>query len=122
MSAFQHLSALQIVPIWTGVIARRVEGRHVTFAVVELEPNSLVAEHRHPNEQVGIIVKGRLRFKVGAEVRDLREGDTYVIPGGVPHEALAGPDGAVAIDVFSPVRGDWSRFTPEAPRPALKWP
>lgn len=94
----------------------------MTFAVVELGPGTSVAEHQHPQEQMGIVVKGRLRFRVGSEVQDLREGDTYLIPGGVPHEASAGPDGAVAIDVFSPIRDDWRRFEPEPPRGGLMWP
>lgn len=121
MSAFCSVSDLAVVPIWQGVIARRVEGRGITFAVVDLEPNAAVAQHQHPNEQVGIILRGALRFTVGGEVRDLNPGDTYVIPGGVPHDAVAGPEGAVVIDVFSPPRHDWQRFTPEPPR-ASSWP
>ena len=121
MSAFRHVSDLDVLPIWPGVIARRVEGREMTFALVHLEPNASVDQHQHPNEQVGVIVSGSLRFTIGAEVRELRPGDTYVIPGGVPHEAVAGPDGTVVIDVFSPTRDDWSRFTPQAARPA-NWP
>ena len=121
MSAFRHVSELDVLPIWTGVVARRVEGREITFAVVDLEPNASVSQHQHPNEQVGVILKGSLRFTIGGETRDLRPGDTYVIPGGVPHDAVAGPEGTVVIDVFSPPRADWNRFAPQPAGPS-GWP
>ena len=121
MSVFRSVSELNVVPIWDGVAARVVEGREMTFAVVELAPNMAVQQHQHPNEQVGVILTGSLRFNIGDERRDLRAGDTYVIRAGVPHDAIAGPEGAVVIDVFAPIREDWRRFVPQPPRPP-RWP
>ena len=121
VSVFTSLADIPPLPIWTGVLARAVEGREVTFAIVELDPDSVVGQHQHPNEQLGIILKGSLRFNIGDESRDLRVGDTYVIPANIPHDAVAGPDGAVVIDVFAPVRADWRKFEPGAPQ-APKWP
>ena len=121
MSVFKALAEIAPLPIWHGVLARAVEGRDVTFAIVELDPESVVAQHQHPNEQLGIILTGALRFHIGAETRDLTPGDTYVIPANVPHDAVAGPAGAVVIDVFSPVRADWRQVKPGAPQ-TPKWP
>jgi quercetin dioxygenase-like cupin family protein len=121
MSAFKSLSDVAPLPIWPGVLARAVEGREMTFAVVELDAHAVVAEHRHPNEQIGIVLSGTLTFTIGGEAQDLRAGDTYVIPADVPHQAAAGPAGTVVIDVFAPTRGDWSRFHPVAPRTPV-WP
>jgi quercetin dioxygenase-like cupin family protein len=112
MSVFTSLADIPPLPIWTGVLARAVEGREVTFAIVELDPNAVVGQHQHPNEQLGIILKGSLRFNIGDESRDLCVGDTYVIPADVPHDAVAGPEGAVVVDVFAPVRADWRKFAP----------
>jgi quercetin dioxygenase-like cupin family protein len=121
MSAFTKLSELAPLAIWSGVLARAVEGAHITMAVVELSPDASVPEHHHANEQLGLVVQGSLVFTVGGERRDLVAGDTYTIPGGVPHDAVAGPGGAVAIDVFSPVRADWERFEP-GPLRRPSWP
>jgi quercetin dioxygenase-like cupin family protein len=33
--------------------------------------------------------------------------DGYVIPGGVEHSAYCGPDGALVLDIFRPVREDY---------------
>jgi quercetin dioxygenase-like cupin family protein len=121
MSVFAKLSDLGPLPIWNGVLSRAVQGAHITMAIVELEPNSVVPEHQHHNEQLGVVLKGTAIFTIGGERRELVSGDTYNIPGGVPHAVVTGPEGAVVIDVFSPVRADWSRFSPIAPqRP--HWP
>jgi quercetin dioxygenase-like cupin family protein len=93
----------------------------MTFAVVELDPDSVVAEHRHPNEQVGIVLSGTMRFTIGGETREIGAGMTYVIPANVPHEATAGPEGTVVIDVFAPRRADWRAFEALEQRP-LRWP
>ena len=39
----------------------------------------------------------------------------------VPHEATAGPEGAVVIDVFAPVREDWVALDEAEPREP-RWP
>ena len=104
MSAYQSLADLAPLPIWEGIVARVVEGREMTLAVVELEPGAVVAEHQHVNEQLGLVLRGTMHFVIGGERREIRDGDSYEIPSNVPHEATAGPQGAVVIDVFAPVR------------------
>src|SRR5687767_5430296 len=121
MSVFAKLSDLGPLPIWNGVLGRAVEGTNVMMAVLELEPNSVVPQHQHHNEQLGIVLKGTMIFTIGGERRELVPGDTYNIPGNVPHGVVTGPEGAVVVDIFSPVRADWSRFTPVAPQQPL-WP
>ena len=121
MTIFKPLAEIPPQEIWNGVVARVVEGDRLSFAVVELTPNSIVAEHQHPNEQIGIVLRGSMTFTIGGQARLIRAGDTYNIPGGVLHDAVTGPDGAVVVDVFSPVRADWNRFAKGAPKPPV-WP
>jgi quercetin dioxygenase-like cupin family protein len=121
MSAFEDLRDIAPIGIWQHVLARLVDGDQCSLAVVELEPGSVVAEHSHPNEQLGIVVSGAVTFRVGEEQRDLAPGGTWRIPSNVPHEVHAGPNGAVVVDVFAPPRTDWQaveRADPRAPR----WP
>jgi quercetin dioxygenase-like cupin family protein len=77
------------------------------MSVVELDPGAVVAEHSHENEQLGIVLRGTMDFRVGDERRELGLGGTWRIPANTPHEATAGPDGAVVIDVFAPPRDDF---------------
>ena len=93
----------------------------MTFAVVDLDPDATVAEHAHPNEQIGLVLRGSLVFTIGGERRELAPGDSYVIPGGVPHDAVAGPEGCSVVDVFSPLRADWERLERLEPS-APDWP
>jgi quercetin dioxygenase-like cupin family protein len=121
MTTFDELGALWPLPVWPGVIARTVEGKEMTLAVVELDPDAVVAEHHHPNEQLGIVLSGSMTFTIGGETREIVAGDTYVIPADVPHTATAGPEGSVVIDVFAPVRSDWKAFEPREPT-TPRWP
>jgi quercetin dioxygenase-like cupin family protein len=107
VSKLDHLAALEPFAIWDGVVARSVDGERVGLAVVELDPDTVVPEHRHDNEQLGMVLRGTVRFRVGEETRTLEPGGTWQIPPNVPHEVQVGPDGAVVIDVFAPVREDW---------------
>jgi len=121
VSAFADLDAMGLIDIWDGVIARTIDGDNCSFGVVELDPDSVVPEHRHPNEQLGIVVSGSVRFRVGDEERELGPGGTWRIPPDVPHEVTTGPDGAVVVDVFAPPRADWAALERVQPRSA-RWP
>jgi quercetin dioxygenase-like cupin family protein len=107
--------------IWDTVTARVVEGERLSLAMVELAPDALVPEHRHDNEQLGFVLDGEITFRVGDETRVLGPGGTWRILGDVPHEARAGADGAVVVDVFAPVREDWASLEPEPVAPP-RWP
>lgn len=121
MGNLRDLSEIERIAVWEGIRARRVEGEQVTLAVVELDPNAQVPEHTHPAEQNGMVIRGQMRFRVGDEERVLGPGGTWRILGGQPHSATAGPQGAVVIDVFSPIRTDWDGFEVLPPsRPS--WP
>jgi quercetin dioxygenase-like cupin family protein len=108
VGALGELADLDLRQIWDGAAARSVHGERLTLAVVELEPNSVVPEHSHDHEQLGIALRGSLTFRVADETRELRAGGTWRIPSNVPHEVRVGPEGAVVIDAFAPTRDDWS--------------
>jgi quercetin dioxygenase-like cupin family protein len=122
VGAFEDIKAVGPLRIWDDVIAREIHGQQTTLALVELEPSALVPEHRHVSEQLGLVIRGSVSFRIGDEDTELGPGGTWNIPSDVPHEVRAGPDGAVVIDVFSPTReSDWRGFEREAPRPPA-WP
>jgi quercetin dioxygenase-like cupin family protein len=120
-SAFADIGSVAPQRPWDGLLARTVHGERMSFTVVELAPGSVVPEHRHPHEQVGLLLGGSLTFVVSEESRELGPGGTWRIPGDVPHSVTTGPDGAVVVEVFSPVREDWHGFEYEEARPG-RWP
>ncbi len=119
--AFRPLRDLGPYTVATGVTARAVNGKRMTLAVVDLEPGAVVPEHHHENEQLGFILQGTMVFTIGGERRDLVAGDTYEIPSNVPHDAVAGPEGCTAVDVFAPLRADWEKLPRPDPFPP-DWP
>ena len=121
MSAYEKLDRIAPLPIWHGIAARLVSGERLTLAVVELDPGAVVAEHAHENEQLGLVLHGSMDFRIGDERREVGPGETWTIPSNTPHEAVAGPDGAVVVDVFAPPRDDWAALEPLAERPP-RWP
>jgi quercetin dioxygenase-like cupin family protein len=121
VSALDDLAGLELLAIWDGVNARTIEGERCAFAIVELDPGAVVPEHSHEHEQLGMVITGSVRFRVGDETRELGPGGTWQIEPNAPHEVHAGGDGAVVLDVFAPARDDWAsleRRHPETPR----WP
>jgi quercetin dioxygenase-like cupin family protein len=71
-----------------------------------LERGAEVPLHSHMNDQVGYVIYGQLEMTIGDETRICNPGDSYAIPGGVMHRAVAVID-TLAIDVFSPPRNDY---------------
>jgi quercetin dioxygenase-like cupin family protein len=122
MSNLKDLADFPFLAIWgEAVRARRVQGDRITLAIVELAPNAVVPEHRHDNEQLGICLQGSGTFTIDGETRDIRPGTTWCILGGLPHDLKVGPEGAVVIDVFTPIRDDWDdRATVDGATP--RWP
>jgi quercetin dioxygenase-like cupin family protein len=121
VSAFADISSLDLQRIWDGVHGRIVHADRITLGVLELDANSIVPEHSHEHEQLGMCLSGSLRFRVGDESRRLGPGEIWSIPSNVPHEVHVGADGAVVIDVFAPARDDWREAAAVEMR-APRWP
>jgi quercetin dioxygenase-like cupin family protein len=121
VTAFDDVRSIVPRRIWGRITARSVHGERLTLAVVELEPGAVAAEHSHEHEQLGIVLRGSLLFRVGDEERDLGPGQTWEIPSGTPHQATAGPDGATVLDVFAPPRSEWAQGETAEPGPG-RWP
>ena len=71
-----------------------------------LSEGAVVPRHSHMNDQVGYVISGELEMTVGDVTRRLKPGDSYAIPGGIEHGAVAIVQ-TVLIDVFSPPRNDY---------------
>jgi quercetin dioxygenase-like cupin family protein len=71
-------------------------------------PGQEVPEHSHPHEQVGMVYAGRALLRIGGEEREVKQGDFFRIPGGVPHsDVCLGDEPFVMLDIFCPVREDF---------------
>ena len=65
------------------------------------------ARHSHPHQQLVYVVSGRIRFEEPGGVFEAGPGDSFLVPGDVPHQASALEDSEI-LDVFTPVREDYA--------------
>lgn len=70
------------------------------------EKDWIGARHSHPHHQLVYIVRGALRVEVGEETFDVFAGDSFVVDGGVEHQAAA-LEASEVLDVFTPAREDY---------------
>lgn len=86
---------------------QRVVGEKVMISRVILEKGCDVPTHAHANEQMAVIVSGRLRFGLGpegsAERREVTvtAGQVMHLPANLPHSAFA-EERTEVLDIFSP--------------------
>jgi quercetin dioxygenase-like cupin family protein len=104
---FVSFRRLRSYELTDGVTAKALFGDGAMLNLVELAPNAVVARHSHPNEQLGLILRGSMTLVVDRSRHLLEEMDGYTLPGGIEHEGIAGPQGALVLDVFRPVREDY---------------
>ena len=90
-----------------GVSGRPLFGDLGMLNLIEFEPGATVPLHSHPHEQLGIVLRGMQALVVNGVAHELESMDGYVLPGGVEHSAYCGADGALVLDVFSPVREEY---------------
>jgi quercetin dioxygenase-like cupin family protein len=64
------------------------------------------ARHSHPHHQLVYVVSGAIRVDVDGRTFDVRAGDSFVVDGGVEHQASA-LEASEVLDVFTPVREDY---------------
>ena len=81
-------------------------GEKTLLTEFRFQKGSELPLHDHPHEQTGYLVSGAIRLHIGDDTHDVRPGDSWSIPGGVPHGADI-IDDTVAIEVFSPIREDY---------------
>jgi len=100
----ENRAAKEIVP---GVRIRTTWADQMLLSMVDLDAGAVVPNHSHPHEQAGAVLTGVLVLTISGEERSLHLGDSYIIPGGIEHSAIGGPDGARVFEVFSPVREEY---------------
>jgi quercetin dioxygenase-like cupin family protein len=105
-SGFGSLKTLKSERINDKITRRLVSGEHGMIVWWSIKKGAHAAAHKHENEQIFWIIKGRMKFRLGGQTKLCKTGDIAVIPGGVEHEAWF-PENCEVIDVFTPPRADF---------------
>ena len=75
-------------------------GLHGAVAGLTAEP------HSHPNDQIAIMIKGKMLMEIDGEQRVMEPGEFAYVPRNVKHRIQTLDQDAVVLDVFFPVRED----------------
>jgi quercetin dioxygenase-like cupin family protein len=106
LSGFASLATLPEERVTDKISRRIASGDQGMIVWWSMKAGAHAAAHRHDNEQIAVMLKGRMEFRLGEERRTCGPGDVVVIPGGVEHEAFF-PEDTEVIDVFAPPRQDF---------------
>jgi quercetin dioxygenase-like cupin family protein len=89
-------------------LERRVGAYNEKLFLAEhrMENGWVGAAHSHPHDQIVYVISGHLRVVAGGRTFEVRQGDSFVVRGGVEHQASALAPSLV-IDVFTPCREDY---------------
>ena len=104
---FTRLDAVRAFELAAGVTGQPLFGAGAMLNLIRFDAGATVPLHSHPHEQLGIVLEGMQALVVEGVAHELGPFEAYVLPGGIEHSAYCGPDGALVLDVFTPVREDY---------------
>lgn len=93
-------------PLLAGMHRQMLNGEKLSLARMSFEPGARVPRHEHSNEQITIIEAGKMLLILDDREITLGKGEMILIPGNVPHGALALEE-TVSVEIFAPRRDDW---------------
>jgi len=109
LSGFAHVKSIDVKPSQPEPgLTRRVGATNEKLTVVEhrMEKGWVGARHSHPHDQIVYIICGHLKVTCGDTSFEVKAGDSFVVKGGVEHQAFA-IESSHVIDVFTPRRDDY---------------
>lgn len=104
---FFDVDRLEPKQIAKGTSIRVAYGEKVMMSYVNVGPNTTVAEHSHPHEQMGTFLEGEAEFTIGDEKKMVKPGVAYLIPSNVKHKLVTFDEPILALDIFSPPREEY---------------
>jgi len=100
----RQLAAVNPAP---GIIRSTVCLDNVMLTFFDFEAGAIVPEHQHPNEQITLILEGKMEFTLDGQTRTLQSGEGVTIPPNVRHGAHILEHPTRAVDAWHPVREDY---------------
>ncbi len=78
----------------------------IMLVKVHFDKGGIGYEHKHYHSQTTYVASGSFEFKIGNQIKIVKEGDSVYIPPNELHGAECLETG-ILIDVFSPIREDF---------------
>jgi quercetin dioxygenase-like cupin family protein len=87
-----------------GVERRVLSTSQATVQEYRFDPGATFPLHRHPQEQITLVLEGEVSFTADGQPHELRTGAWSVVPGDVDHGITAGVSGARFLAILVPAR------------------
>jgi quercetin dioxygenase-like cupin family protein len=102
-----HYPDLPPVELVKGSNSRLVSGEQSMISFLKMDANSYFAPHRHPQEQIMIVLDGTCDEIIEGKRYNVKKGDVIILPPNIEHGAYIGPQDVQVIDVFGYPRSDY---------------
>lgn len=104
---FTKKDSASFKPLLDGIEMRALAWEQKTLLCeFKLEKGYRIPPHKHPYEQTGYLVSGKLNFRIENKWNLAESGDSWSIPENIEHEVEI-LENAVVIELFSPIRPDY---------------
>ena len=102
-----HWDDLPPESVLPGIQRRVIHGKQQSMVQYLYAPGSVFPRHAHPQEQVTLVIRGRIRFDLDGVPVELGPGDVAIIPAGMPHGAeVLGDEQVETFNALAPRRDD----------------
>lgn len=103
---FFRTEDLPVVNLTEKSKSRMVTGQNTLISFIENPPGCVFPLHKHPSEQILIMLEGEEDHICGEEKFLMKAGDICIHPPNVMHGGES-KTGFKGIDIFSPPREEW---------------
>ena len=90
-----------------GIDRQMIVGENIMICRLRFDAFVVTPAHRHPHEQMTLVMQGKVKFTLDTEERIVSAGDVLHFPSNHWHGATMLEEEVVLIDIFSPIREDF---------------
>ena len=102
-----HWDSIPVERISEGIERQMIVGENIMICRLRFDPFVVTPAHRHPHEQMTLVMQGKVKFIIEDDTRIVSAGDVLHFPSNHWHGATMLDEEVVLIDVFSPIREDF---------------
>ena len=92
---FKDLPQEYVTPMYSRAHGGLIQGESLEVGWLSFGAGQGAVEHAHPQEQVMIVISGKLHVRFGDQEADLEPGQAFLAPPNVPHQVTAIDDTGV---------------------------
>ncbi len=86
---FDALTPEYVTPRYSKAFGPLVTGKQIEVGRLRFGNDEGAVTHAHPQEQIMVVLRGRLRVTMDGQTRELGPGQGFLAPPNVPHQVTA---------------------------------